>query len=390
MSVDRVIHSVRLIDPSPSVAAADGAVTDDAWIAVDAGTVAAIGVGGSWRELAPRAAHDGGGRYLSPGFIDIHGHGGGGSAFDHGPDAIATARALHRAHGTTRAVISLMTAPLPDLVARTAMVADLAAADPAILGSHLEGPFLAASHKGAHDPALLRDPDPSTVDALLEAGRGTVRQVTMAPELPGGAEAMRRILGAGAAVAVGHTDADLDTARRAFDAGATILTHAFNAMNGIHHRAPGPMMAAIDDERVTLELIADGTHVHPSVLRLAIEAAPGRIALITDAMAAAGAADGPYTLGDLDVVVSGGVAHLAGGDTIAGSTLTQDAAIRRVVRECGMPLPAAIAAATVVPARAVGRLDLGRLEPGSPADAVLLSDSLEVQAVWVDGEPVQR
>ena len=299
-------------------------------------------------------------------------------------------RALHRAHGTTRAVISLITAPLDDLVARTAMVADLAAADATILGSHLEGPFLATSHKGAHDPALLRDPDPSAVDALMDAGRGTVRQVTMAPELPGGADAMRRILAAGAAVAVGHTNADLDTARRAFDAGATILTHAFNAMNGIHHRAPGPVIAALDDERVTLELIADGTHVHPSVLRLAIEAAPGRIALITDAMAAAGAGDGPYRLGDLEVVVSGGVARLAVGGSIAGSTLTQDAAVRRVVRECGMPLPAAIAAATVVPARAVGRPDLGRLTPGSAADAVLLSDLLEVQSVWVDGEPVPR
>ena len=393
MSVDAVIHSVRLVDPRRGWPrrgwdGTDGAVADAAWVAFDGGLVVAGGTGDRWRDLAPRTAHDGAGAHLTPGFIDIHGHGGGGFAYDDGPGAIAAARALHRAHGTTRAVISLVTAPVADLAARAAMVADLADADATILGSHLEGPFLAPGYRGAHDAGQLRPPDPDSVGRLLDAGRGSVRQLTIAPELPGAFDAIRRALDAGANVAIGHTGADYDTVRAAVDAGASILTHAFNAMPGIHHRAPGPVLAGLHDPRVTLELVADGAHVHPAVMRLAMDAAPERIALVTDAMAAAGAADGRYALGGLDVDVVDGVARLTGGGAIAGSTLTQDAAVRRVVRECGMPLDAAIAAVTTVPARAIGRPDLGTLAPGSPADAVLLSGELEVLRVWVAGEPV--
>lgn len=390
VSVDRVIHSVRLVE--------EDSVTEDAWVAFADGVVAASGVGHGWRALAARADTDGGGAYLTPGFIDIHGHGGGGFSFDEGPDAVTAARAMHRAHGTTRAVVSLVAAEVDDLMARAAWVADLAEADATILGSHLEGPFLAPAYRGAHAAELLRNPDAETADALLAAGRGTVRQVTIAPELPGGLDAVRRIVAAGAVAAVGHTAADRDTAMRAFDAGATVLTHAFNAMPGIHHRAPGPIVAAFEDDRVTLELIADGAHVHPSVMGIAIGRAPGRVALVTDAMAAAGVGDGAYRLGALDVQVTGGVTRLAHpssssggtGGGMAGSTLTQDAAVRRVVGECGMPLPAAIAAVTTVPARAIGRPDLGRLVAGSPADAVLLSHDLHVRGVWVDGQPVPR
>jgi len=381
MSVDRVIHSARLVD--------DGSVTDDAWVAFAAGTVAARGTGAGWRELAPRAVDDAHGAWLTPGFVDIHGHGGGGAAYDDGEAAIATARAVHRAHGTTRAVISLVTAPIEDLAARAAVVAELAAADPTVLGSHLEGPFLDVGHKGAHPASLLRAPDAAAIDRLLEAGARTIRQVTLAPELPGGMAAIRRLSAAGVAVAVGHTDADCAAARAAFDAGATILTHAFNAMPGIHHRAPGPVVAALNDERVTLEVIADGTHVHPDVIRLLVQGAPGRVALVTDAMAAAAAGDGEYNLGGLAVSVSGGVARLVEGGAIAGSTLTQDAAIRLMVTRVGMPLPAAVAAATAVPAAAIGVADrFGSLAPGRAADAVLLDDALTVRRVWVDGAPV--
>jgi N-acetylglucosamine-6-phosphate deacetylase len=377
VSVDRVIHSARLVG--------GGAVVDASWAAFDAGSVIATGTGDGWRTLAPREAIDAAGSYLSPGFIDIHGHGGGGYSYDEGADAVAGARAMHRAHGTTGAVISLVTASVTDLASRAGTVAELAASDRTILGSHLEGPFLAVSHKGAHDPALLRDADPEVLAMLIEAGRGTVRQITLAPERPGGMDAVRRTVAAGIVAAVGHTGADLDVARAAFDAGATVLTHAFNAMRGIHHRAPGPVVAALEDSRVTLEVIADGIHVHPSVLRLAADAAPGRIALVTDAMAAAGAPEGRYALGGRDVVVSDAVARLASDGTIAGSTLTQDAAVRRMVHEAGMSIPDAVDAVTRVPARALGRRDLGTLEVGSPADAVLLSADLDVQAVWVGG-----
>ncbi len=374
MSVDLVVHSVWSGD-------------DDVWVAFDRGVVVDRGTGAGWRALGPRDAVDGGGGCLAPGFIDSPGHGGGGSTYDDGADAITTARALHRTHGTTRAVVSLVTASIDDLARRAGVVADLAETDPTILGSHLEGPFLDSGHKGAHTGSLLRAPDAASVDRLLEAGRGTIRQVTIAPELDGAHDAIRRFVDAGVAVAIGHTDADADAARRAFDAGATIVTHAFNAMRGIHHRAPGPVVAALRDDRVALELIPDGAHVDLSLVAVAFDAAPGRIALVTDAMAAAGASDGHYELGGLEVEVTDGVARLADGGAIAGSTLTQDEALRNVVA-AGVDLGAALTALSAAPARAIGRRDLGRLGIGSVADAVLLDDALRVRRVWVAGDPV--
>ena len=372
-----VIHSARL--------GAEGQVTQDAWVAFAEGIVSARGTGPVWREIAPAEIVDAAGALLSPGLIDIHGHGGGGAAYDDGLDAIRTARAVHLAHGTTRAVLSLVTASVDDLAARVAGIADLAERDATILGSHLEGPFLDAAHKGAHTESLLRAPDAASVDRLIEAGRGTVRHVTLAPELPGGLAAVAQFVAGGVAVAVGHTNATRDQAAAAFAAGATLLTHAFNAMPGIHHRAPGPILAAMQDPRVTLELIADGIHVHPDVIALAFAGASGRIALITDAMAAAGAPEGHYLLGGLAVTVRDGTARLDADGAIAGSTLTQDAALRLSV-ECGIALPDAFAAATGVPARALGLDDRhGSLRVGAVADAVLWDDGLRVRDVWVDG-----
>lgn len=375
-----VIHSARLVD--------DGEVTDDAWVAFADGVVLRAGTGEEWRALRAGDAIDAAGAYLTPGFVDIHGHGGGGGTYDHGLDAIAAARAVHLARGTTRAVLSLVTASIDDLAAQVGMIADLSERDATILGSHLEGPFLDPGHKGAHTESLLRAPDEAAVARLVEAGRSTVRQVTLAPELPGGLAATAQFVAAGVAVAVGHTNATEAEASAAFDAGATLLTHAFNAMPGIHHRAPGPVVAAMRDERVTLELIADGIHVHPDVIALAFAGAPGRIALITDAMGAAGEPDGAYELGGLAVTVTDGVARLDEGGAIAGSTLTQDAALRLVVAG-GLPLADAVAALTSVPARAIGLAGrYGSLRPGAAADAVLLDDALQVAGVWVDGARV--
>lgn len=375
-----VIHSARLVD--------DGAVTDDAWVAFADGVVLRAGTGDEWRALPAGDAIDAAGAYLTPGFVDIHGHGGGGGTYEHGLDAIAAARAVHLARGTTRAVLSLVTASIDDLAAQVGMIADLSERDATILGSHLEGPFLDPGHKGAHTESLLRAPDEAAVARLVEAGRSTVRQVTLAPELPGGLAATAQFVAAGVAVAVGHTNATEAEASAAFDAGATLLTHAFNAMPGIHHRAPGPVVAAMRDERVTLELIADGIHVHPDVIALAFAGAPGRIALITDAMGAAGEPDGAYELGGLAVTVTDGVARLDEGGAIAGSTLTQDAALRLVVAG-GLPLADAVAALTSVPARAIGLAErYGSLRPGAAADAVLLDDALQVAGVWVDGARV--
>jgi N-acetylglucosamine-6-phosphate deacetylase len=378
-----LIHSVRLVD--------EGRIVEDAWVLFDDDRVAGAGTGAQRPDavtVVDGADLAGPGAVLAPGFIDLHGHGGGGFSYDDGPEAIGAARALHRAHGTTRAVISLVTAPLGTLERQVAEIADLAATDAEVLGSHLEGPFLDPGHKGAHDPSLLREPRAGTVERLLRAGRGTVRQVTLAPELPGGLDAIRAVVAAGAAAAVGHTDADAAQTRAAFDAGATILTHAFNAMRPLHHREPGPVAVAASDDRVTLEIIADGVHLDPLVVRIAFAAAPGRIALVTDAMAAAGAPDGTYALGSLSVEVVDGTARLAVGGAIAGSTLTQDAALRVAVAS-GVALAEGVAALTRVPARAVGRAeDLGGLAPGMLADAVLLSAGLEVRAVWAAGARV--
>lgn len=388
MTVDRtpagslVIHSARVVDR--------GEIVEDAWVRIDDGIVAARGTGDDWSsadEIVDARAIAGADAILTPGFVDIHGHGGAGAAFDDGVEAIRTGRALHRERGTTRAVVSLVTATLDELARSVTAIADLMQTDADILGSHLEGPFLDPGHHGAHEPSLLRDPVAADVARLLEAGRGTVRQVTIAPELPGGIDAVRQIVAAGSAAAVGHTNADTAIAIAAFEAGASILTHAFNAMPGIHHRAPGPVLAAASDHRVVLEGIADNVHLDPYVIKLLFDSAPGRVALITDAMAAAGSADGHYDLGTVSVTVENGVARADDTGSIAGSTLTQDVALLRAI-QAGVALPEAVRALTETPARAIGFGDsLGRLQSGYCGDAVLLDAELRVVRVWVGSRP---
>jgi N-acetylglucosamine-6-phosphate deacetylase len=363
---------------------ADGE-TEGAWVLLEGGTIARTGTGDPPAEAGTRV--DLTGARLTPGFVDLHAHGGGGHAFDDGPDSIRAALAVHRAHGTTRSVLSLVAAPLDRLEASLAGIAEVAAADPTVLGAHLEGPFLAASRCGAHDPAQLRPPTPADVERLLRAARGTLRQLTLAPELPGALAAVPVLAEAGVTVAVGHTEADLELTRRAFDAGARVLTHALNAMPGLGHRAPGPVGAALADPRVTLELVLDGHHVHPTVAALLFAGAPGRVALVSDAMAAAGAGDGDYRLGGLDVAVRGGRATLAGSGALAGSTLTLDVALRGALA-AGVPPVEAVAAVTATPARALGLERVGRLAPGYAADLVVLDADWRVQRVWADGRPV--
>jgi N-acetylglucosamine-6-phosphate deacetylase len=396
-----IVHGARRCD-------VDGE-SDGFWVVFDGDRITATGAGAGWAAHAGAGDEvvDAAGAVLTPGFIDLHGHGGGGFSFDdaapnraagheghEGADGVGRALAVHRAHGTTRSVLSLVANPVPALERSLAAIADLTDRDPLVLGSHLEGPFLAPGRKGAHNPDFLISPSPAVTERLVTAARGTLRQVTIAPELPGALDAITALADAGMVVAVGHTEADEEQARAAFDRGARLLTHAFNAMPGIGHRSPGPVVAAIRDERVTAELILDGVHVHPDVARLLLDAAAGRVALITDAMAAAGAADGSYRIGSLDVAVVDGVARLAGHDgaargeigAIAGSTLTQDQALRLATRRCGLSLRAAVTALTWVPARVLGLGHLlGRLAPGYAADAVLLDDACAVRAVWGAG-----
>ncbi|GAA3582324.1 N-acetylglucosamine-6-phosphate deacetylase [Klugiella xanthotipulae] len=381
-STTTVIHSARRVTPE--------GVVPDAWVAFTGDTITARGSGDSWRssETAADAGTviDAGNALLTPGFIDIHCHGAAGHNFDDGPGGYGPALALHRSHGTTRSLLSLVTNPLAEMLAATREAASRASADELVLGIHLEGPFLSHSHKGAHDENSLITPTPEAIDLLLEAAAGQLRQVTLAPELPGAREAIRQLVARGVAVAVGHSDADYETTAAACEAGASILTHAFNGMNGIHHRAPGPVVAALDRESVILEVIADGVHVRPEIIGLLFAQAPDRVALVSDAMAATGNPDGDYRLGALEVTVTEGVARLTEGGNIAGSTLTLDRALHQTVRRAGVPVHLAVNALTNVPARALGLGDrYGRVATGYAADILLLDDSFQPVRVWAAG-----
>lgn len=288
------------------------------------------------------------------GFIDIHTHGAAGYSYDDAADdEILAALDLHRAHGTAASLLSLVSAPVDRLAQRLVELRPLVERRPEILGVHLEGPFLAPARRGAHDPQALVHPAPNAVETLLEAGEGVIRQVTIAPELPGADDAITRLTEAGVVVAVGHTEADYDAAAAAFDRGASLLTHAFNAMPGLGHREPGPLGAALSRDHVAVEVIADGVHVHPVLLKTLFSAAAGRVVLVSDSMAATGLGDGDYRLGGLAVQVSGGVPLLAEAGTLAGSTLTLDRAVEVAVA-AGVDPEAALAAATTTPARVLG------------------------------------
>jgi N-acetylglucosamine-6-phosphate deacetylase len=359
-----ILTNAQLIGPSGIQAG---------WLEIEDGRVVGSGSG-------ERTGLDLGGCYVSPGFVDMHVHGGGGAAFSDDPQA---ALDFHRRHGTTTCLASLVTEPIPELAKQIAALVPLVESG-ALAGVHLEGPFLAAARCGAHDPALLRAPAPDDVATLLDAGRGAVRMVTVAPELPGAPDAIRQVVDGGAVAAIGHTDATYDEARAGLAAGATVGTHLYNAMRPLHHREPGVITALLDSD-VALELVVDNIHIHPALVSWTCRvAAAGRIALITDAIAAAGVGDGEYLLGALDVTVRDGVARLTRGGSIAGSTLTQDVALRNTVA-AGVPLVDAVSALTVVPARALG-VEAGTLSLGARADLVVLSPDLEVAGVMRAGD----
>ena len=355
------------------------------WIDVSDGKVNALGPGS-----APRPAdRELGAVTVVPGFVDTHVHGGDGGSFSTASTGdTVTAVALHRRYGTTALVASLVTAGPDELLRQVTGLADDVRAG-LIAGIHLEGPWLSTKRCGAHQPSLMRDPDPAEVDRVLEAGQGAIRMITVAPERAGALAAIERIVDSGVVVAIGHTEATYQQTKAAIAAGATVGTHLFNAMRPIGTREPGPVIALLEDDRVTVEMITDGVHVDPAVYRhVARSVGPDRVSLITDAMAATGKPDGVYHLGPVQVNVVDGVARVAGTDTIAGSTATMDRVFRFALAHSGLPrdeaLKLAVRQASINPARAVGLPDVG-LVPGAAADLVVLDSDLTVTGVLCRG-----
>jgi N-acetylglucosamine-6-phosphate deacetylase len=370
----------------PTAGLSDGVVTVEDGVITDVTPVGASGVPG---------ASGGPGTVILPGLLDIHCHGGGGHSFaTTDPVEALAAAAYHAVAGTTGVIASLVTAAPEELLRQVRALAPLVA-DGQLLGIHLEGPFLAPARRGAHAPWLLRDPDPALVADLLEAAGGAIKIVTMAPERTGAAPVAAMLRAAGVVVAYGHTDADYECMARALADGGALVTHLGNAMPPLHHRAAGPVAAALvaaAADEASVELVADGVHVDAGFIRLVFAAAaPGRVVLITDATAAAGVADGDYVLGPLRVTVSGGVARLtagegeAGGGAIAGGTST----LLRVVgttRAAGVPLADAARAASAAPARVLGlSASRGTLAPAMVADLVVTDENLALRRVMRAG-----
>ncbi|MFI1004435.1 N-acetylglucosamine-6-phosphate deacetylase [Streptomyces galbus] len=327
------------------------------------------------------------GHWVVPGFVDLHNHGGGGASFTSGTvEDVLRGIHTHRLHGTTTLVASTVTGAMDFLTQRAGLLSELAEQGD-IAGVHFEGPFISPCRKGAHSEELLRDPDPAEVRKLVDAARGHAKMVTLATELPGGIDSVRLLAEHGVIAAIGHTDATYEQTVEAIEAGATVATHLFNAMPPVGHRAPGPITALLEDGRVTVELINDGTHLHPAALQLAFHhAGADRVAFITDAMDAAGFGDGRYMLGPLEVEVADGVARLVEGGSIAGSTLTLDRAFKRAVTIDRVPVTDAVRALSANPARLLGLDDrIGSLEPGKDADLVVLDADFELRGVMRRG-----
>lgn len=364
---------------------ADSVPLGPACVAVSDGVILGVAAGETYGDVPPDVVLPSG--VLVPGLVDMQINGCFGVDFVAAdPAGWAEVSARLPETGVTSFVPTFITAPVPDLVAglrRTAALpADLGGAR--VLGVHVEGPFLSAARHGAHDPALLRDPTPEAVDALIEAAPGLLRMHTLAPERPGALAAIRRLVDAGVLVSVGHSDATAEQTEAAADAGARLVTHLFNAMRPLHHREPGVVGQGLADPRLTCGLIADLHHVAAPICRLAFAAAPGRIVLVTDAVAAAGMPPGTYDLGGQQVSVDPlGLPRRPDG-TLAGSGLRLDAAIANVVA-AGVDLRSAVDAASRLPADILGRPDLGRIEAGGTADLVWLGDDLSARATWLAG-----
>jgi len=377
------------------VVLAQGVVEDGA-VAVEGARIAYAGERGSlpgaWVDVAEPDGWQAG-RTLLPGLVDIHCHGGNGGEF--GPDAASAHRAArhHHQQGSTTIVGSLVSAAAATLLEGARTLGDLVRSGE-LAGIHLEGPFLSTVRCGAQDPAALVDADVAFVEALGDAtGEGAFAQMTWAPERPGGAEVPAALAAVGALGAVGHTDADFDTVAAALDAvaahgvrgGLPLATHLFNGMPPLLSRSPGAVGAAIAAAArgaAVVEVIADGVHLHGGTVRMLFDTVgPEHIALVSDAMSASGLPEGAYTLGGLDVQVSGRAARLTSNGSLAGGVGTLLDQVRWLVRDLGIPLSDAVAAASATPARALALTGSGSLAPGQHADLLVVDPRLDLHGV---------
>lgn len=357
------------------------------WIAVEQGVIAAVGAGTPPRPVDVRLPSG----VLAPGLVDLQLNG----AFGHDlatADADAWIEVLRRLPelGITAVVPTFVTAPLDQLAASLRVAASVVPPEGGARpqGVHLEGPYLSPARAGAHRRDLLRTPTPEDVDGLLGAGAGVLRYVTLAPELPGALAATARFVAAGVRVAIGHSDATDAEVVAAADAGASLVTHLYNAQRPLSHRDPGVVGAALSDDRFTVGLIADLEHVAPTAVRVAFAAAGSRIALVSDAIRTLGVDAGRYEFaGGTVVVAAAGEPPRREDGTLAGSSLRLDHAVRNTIR-CGIDPVRALLAATRTPADAIGASDVGRLLPGAHADLVWFDDDWSLQATWVGGRLV--
>jgi N-acetylglucosamine-6-phosphate deacetylase len=341
---------------------------------------------------------------LVPGFVDLQLNGYYGVEFlTADADGWTTVAGRLPETGTTAFLPTLITAPADRLAGQLAAAAKLAAslrgaflplaglpaAGARVLGVHQEGPFIAPSRRGAHNEAWITDPTPEAIEQLIAAGGGQLRLVTLAPERPGGLAAIDQLVAAGVLVSVGHSDATAAQVAQAAERGARMVTHLFNAQRPLHHREPGVIGQALTDSRLVSGLICDLHHVAGPVCTIAFAAAPGRIALVTDAAACAGMPPGEYLLGGEPITLPDGegVPPTRRDGTLAGSNLRMDRAVANAVAS-GLSLTEAVSAATRIPADLIGRPELGRLAPGAVADLVWLSQDLQTRATWVGGQLV--
>ncbi len=375
-------------------------VIDGGWLRIEQQTIMELGYGDPPQDLLHSVSMmsiNVEGHWLAPGFIDMHVHGADGAdVMDGTVEALVTIGQFHARHGTTAWLPTTLTAPLTALQKSVSAVATMyqeqyrlsgVQGAASVLGIHLEGPFVSSDKAGAQNPRYISAPNLITLEQLVNTAPSIIKKITLAPELPGILPLISWLTQRNVIVSLGHSDATFQETMKGIEAGATHATHLFNAMRGLHHRDGGVVGACLYADAIVCELIADGYHVSPEVMSLALRLkGPDHIALITDAISATGKPEGKYQLGGLDITVMGDRSVLADGHTLAGSTLTMDQAVRTMVQRVGVSLQDAVVMASTTPARELGLADRkGRLAIGFDADLVVLNESLQVAKTFVLG-----